>query len=190
MGSLRNLRSKVNELYVYVRDFADSKPESAKPTATPPLFSDQPVWGWSFSVTLDALPGAEAYISSTGPLAMSSDVVLVDDKGSDIAVAGRSLRSRLPIEFKEYEQFDVFGKLLQWRQRIIANSDLNNPSLSNPSAYKCDGKLTICSSSGNPVGSPITMVGCWPSSIELPELNYSSVDMITIKVVLEIDSFA
>ena len=194
MGSLRNLKNKSGR----TPNKHTSVHNSTKNIVTVTnkvkhsnfLASATPVSKWAFIMTLDSLPNVELYVSSVGPLYIANDVTFVKDQGSEVAVAGKQYHSSISVEIREYEAFDILGQLLQWRQKVISNTNLQDPTLSNPSSYKCDGSLRFMTGVGNTLGSPITLLGCWPSSIEVPQLSYASTDLVSIRAVIEIDSIA
>jgi hypothetical protein len=190
VGSLRDLKTGADNVQnnsVQVNNTPPTiqvAPAVASTHSTPPALIDSPVFEWAYGITFDNLPGADVYVASVSPLTLSNNVTLVVGQNSDTAIAGKEQHGQILVEFKEYVKFDVLGQLLKWRQKVFQGIILKSPSV-----YKCKGELRLTDGTGLVVGLPITLLGCWPSSIEISPLHYSGKDIISILATIEVDSF-
>lgn len=126
----------------------------------------------------------ELACDSTGLPTMSNDPINLDYGNSDVKVAGKATLDDITVAVKDFIEPDVEGILWKWR---LAVYNPNTGKVGWTKNYKKDGKIVQYGPNGE-VLREWHLSGCWPTSLDLGDLDYSSGDKKQVSMTLSVDN--
>ena len=126
----------------------------------------------------------ELACDSTGLPTVSNDPIELDYGNSQIKVAGKATTDDITVAVKDFIEPDVENILWQWRMKVY------NPKTGKV-GWANNYKRTCMIVQYGPNGEVLRKWqcdGCWPTSLDLGELDYSSGDKKQISMNLSVDT--
>jgi hypothetical protein len=138
-----------------------------------------PLFKWGFIATFDGIPPLA--VASCGFGNPSFEVVDIDYLAGKIHVASKITVSEVSMTVRGIESGNALAACLAWATSVGSGTMVNAPS-----SYKRACTIETISAGGG--GGPrFTLLGCWPSSVELGEGDYTASDIQTATLTIQVD---
>jgi hypothetical protein len=148
----------------------------------------EPAFQWSYKVIFpQGIGGGEdiafSIVSATLPK-WEVAVLEVHCKNYQATIAGRRNRYQSTIMVRDFVNPDIASLLNAWAHKVIPSLGIMN----HPSKYKNDNVEIRILNGRDEAIQRYQLTGCWPSSIEYGQVDYTATDLIQMTMILEFDS--
>jgi hypothetical protein len=142
----------------------------------------EPAFQWSYYVVFPNILGEDLAFAvlSTNLPKIEFAVLDINCKNRQKTIAGRQNKSQFTVMLRDFVTPDIAAMLWTWKKLISPSVGIIN----SPSRYKVDAKFRVCNGRGEDV-QKWALKGCWPSSIEFGQTDYSATDVIQMTMTLE-----
>ena len=145
-----------------------------------------PGFVWAYYIEISRLPAARLYVASVTAPSLTWEVTEVDYFATKRKLASKGNVAEMTVVIRDYVDADVHNQVKGWFEAV---GNLKEGTINPPSAYKSDATLEFCDSSGAAVAA-WKLEGCWPSSAEFGDLDYSGTDLRQINVTITVDTIS
>jgi hypothetical protein len=146
--------------------------------------SIEPAFQWAYYVVFPDLGGGETDLQfavvSTNLPKIEFAVLDVNCKNRQKTLAGRQNKVQFTVMIRDFVEPNIAAVLWTWKTKISPKVGVINK----PSEYKKDAQFVVCNGRGEDV-QKWKLKGCWPSSIEFGQTDYSATDLIQMTMTLE-----
>jgi hypothetical protein len=137
-----------------------------------------PLFKWGFIATFAGIPPMA--VASCGFGNPSFEVVDIDWLAGKIHVASKITISEVSMTVRGIEGGSALSMCLAWSLEVGSDVMVNAPN-----SYKRSCSIETIAAGGG--GPSFQLDGCWPSSIELGEGDYSASDLQTATLTIQVD---
>lgn len=115
---------------------------------------------------------------------MQNSVSVVTYKNRTKTIAGKYNHSNINLNLKTCVEPNTAIQFWSWYRKVYPKPGI----VGKPRDYKQLGKLFLVNGRGDPINT-WTLMGCWPSSIDMGEARNDSTEIILMNMTIEVDDF-
>lgn len=146
--------------------------------------SYEPVRQFSFTAYFQYLGNdVELAVMSTNLPTVTNDPIIIDYMNESRKVAGKTVVQDGDITIRDYIDPDICAACDEWASRVRS---VKEGKIYRAADYKCDGEMVLYDGEGN-LHKRWKLIGCWPSSFNPGQLDYSASDQVQITLTINID---